>query len=79
MGVWIETAITLLYSFFPNVTPYVGVWIETRLHGWPRKRTESHSLCGSVDWNLYGDKKVRVVGVTPYVGVWIETPEYLTG
>ena len=32
-----------------------------------------HSLCGSVDWNIYDRTGVIVTSVTPYVGVWIET------
>ena len=37
------------------VTPYVGVWIETRrLMVRPLLRP-SHSLCGSVDWNNFYD------------------------
>ena len=33
----------------------------------------SHSLCGSVDWNLSGKAVLLMTPVTPYVGVWIET------
>ena len=36
-----------------HVTPYVGVWIETRQAPYRRMTTRSHSLCGSVDWNTY--------------------------
>ena len=32
-----------------SVTPYVGVWIETRFSGEPCKSRLCHSLCGSVD------------------------------
>ena len=30
MGVWIETQMHLNYAQAKNVTPFVGVWIETR-------------------------------------------------
>ena len=33
----------------------------------------SHSLCGSVDWNLSGKAVLLMNPVTPYVGEWIET------
>ena len=35
--------------------------------------TNSHSLCGSVDWNIEEDWMGGKNYVTPYVGVWIET------
>ena len=35
--------------------------------------TNSHSLCGSVDWNIEEDWMWGKNYVTPYVGVWIET------
>ena len=60
-----------------DVTPYVGVWIETE--SWIRGRTTARSL---LMWEC-GLKRVEPVyqlnatGVTPYVGVWIETPEAL--
>ena len=31
------------------VTPYVGVWIETRESEGKSEHTPCHSLCGSVD------------------------------
>ena len=54
------------------VTPYVGVWIETRLVGPSFKASQSHPT-----W-VCGLKQARVTAgtvddVTPYVGVWIET------
>ena len=35
----------------PRVTPFVGVWIETRYRCFCSKHTESHTLRGCVDWN----------------------------
>ena len=100
-----------------TVTPYVGVWIETKparyhLRTWrsllmwecglkpsPGRLSwrnfmsllmwecglkpvywkllllnrQSHSLCGSVDWNPNRTCAMCMRTVTPYVGVWIET------
>ena len=45
-----------------------------KLNPIPSVRTgRSHSLCGSVDWNLMFEMPARDLTVTPYVGVWIET------
>ena len=37
------------------------------------KEANSHSLCGSVDWNIATMIAKEPEMVTPYVGVWIET------
>ena len=39
------------------------------------KANKSHSLCGSVDWNLNVVWIRKMFKVTPYAGVWIETVE----
>ena len=57
-----------------NVTPYVGVWIETR-YGSQRNYFFTMSL---LMWECGLKRSLRpdpssVSLVTPYVGVWIET------
>ena len=62
-----------------EVTPCVGVWIETRTR---RMRMTlprvSHTLRGCVDWNIIGTYLFIELTVTPCVGVWIETGHTLT-
>ena len=56
-----------------RVTPYVGVWIETRMPCARRVLDQSLLMweCGlkPLEW----DKMNQTERVTPYVGVWIET------
>ena len=49
MGVWIETEIGLNYAQAKNVTPFVGVWIETSLLPYVQAYPDSHTLRGCVD------------------------------
>ena len=56
-----------------NVTPFVGVWIETRMLSLARPDPESHTLRGCVDWNFISSHFDIKPWVTPFVGVWIET------
>ena len=55
-----------------NVTPCVGVWIETESNTWDSNLVESHPawVCGLKPYFLNKLKKEKV---TPCVGVWIET------
>ena len=48
MGVWIETATALQKYKEIQVTPFVGVWIETLLQRIDNMRAESHPswVCG---------------------------------
>ena len=56
-----------------NVTPCVGVWIETfKRFRWV-SRQHGHTLRGCVDWNMLIKLWRNVEWVTPCVGVWIET------
>ena len=56
-----------------DVTPFVGVWIETRLssEGFDYSKSHPSWVCGLKlvlsSKNCLSDK------VTPFVGVWIET------
>ena len=58
-----------------TVTPYVGVWIETRILFALRSLSTSLLMweCGLKLNKLPGWE--RATRVTPYVGVWIETAE----
>ena len=58
---------------FYNVTPCVGVWIETIMPVNPW-RLNCHTLRGCVDWNSACLQVLFSGRVTPCVGVWIETP-----
>ena len=49
MGVWIETQMHLNYAQAKNVTPFVGVWIETIAGGLFGKKGSGHTLRGCVD------------------------------
>ena len=48
MGVWIETELILNGGEMANVTPFVGVWIETLNNPLSKLDTESHPswVCG---------------------------------
>ena len=52
VGVWIETDKARDLMDDIQVTPYVGVWIETATSQVTGSSFGSHSLCGSVDWNI---------------------------
>ena len=52
MGVWIETLKKNLKDFAPDVTPCVGVWIETYHRSCTHWRSHRHTLRGCVDWNI---------------------------
>ena len=73
MGVWIETkAVSPRYRRL-RVTPFVGVWIETKSSLNLRYPFQSHPswVCG-----LKLRKEAthpQQIPVTPFVGVWIET------
>ena len=58
---------------FINVTPCVGVWIETKLTTKKKPKYWSHPawVCGLKPNCLNGSLTVTLV--TPCVGVWIET------
>ena len=56
-----------------DVTPFVGVWIETIQEHHVLEFLISHTLRGCVDWNLTSYTRSLVICVTPFVGVWIET------
>ncbi len=59
MGVWIETSITWCRLRVPNVTPCVGVWIETIKEENNFVEFKSHTLRGCVDWNRWWSWLVR--------------------
>ena len=78
MGVWIETILKQMEKAEVDVTPYVGVWIETQckpLHGAKRLSLLMWE-CGLKRVDTINN--VVVAEVTPYVGVWIETSARLT-
>ena len=56
-----------------NVTPFVGVWIETGLACSVLAHRMSHPswVCGLKQDNIYFGGNINYV--TPFVGVWIET------
>ena len=56
-----------------QVTPFVGVWIETCRSRPKRDGLSGHTLRGCVDWNTFDLGIVAYAFVTPFVGVWIET------
>ena len=49
MGVWIETLDDGSKSWLQRVTPFVGVWIETRTPLGYQQGQDSHTLRGCVD------------------------------
>ena len=55
------------------VTPFVGVWIETRYQQFLSDRSQSHPswVCGLKQTQILRTE-LRYL-VTPFVGVWIET------
>ena len=61
-----------------DVTPFVGVWIETAFCMLRQQWSSSHTLRGCVDWNPLLALLFYLLGVTPFVGVWIETLQNLT-
>ena len=56
-----------------QVTPFVGVWIETEQHVYQQTYVASHPswVCGLKHTPLTQKKEHQQV--TPFVGVWIET------
>ncbi len=56
-----------------DVTPYVGVWIETEKIYNAEGNVESHPtwVCGLKQTSTVAKSMLFIV--TPYVGVWIET------
>ena len=73
MGVWIETVGTRRRTVAAEVTPCVGVWIETGKDAF-LSVSFRHTLRGCVDWNTGKELAAyEAEGVTPCVGVWIET------
>ena len=75
MGVWIETYILIMILNLPSVTPFVGVWIETKASCLFFASTWSHPswVCGLKRNGIR--LKLEQFNVTPFVGVWIETTE----
>ena len=57
------------------VTPFVGVWIETRLECYHRRRQSVTPFVGVWIETQLDKKTWRQQIVTPFVGVWIETTE----
>ena len=49
MGVWIETYAIDLQNRIEDVTPFVGVWIETSVFDNGFLRSSGHTLRGCVD------------------------------
>ena len=76
MGVWIETIRIGVQQLESQVTPFVGVWIETSVASQNWYRTQSHPswVCG-LKQKLH-ILSVIIMEVTPFVGVWIETLIY---
>ena len=73
MGVWIETDHNMYWNNGNGVTPYVGVWIETKgitvLNGIAKSL-----LMWECGLKHVTKRSVKLLDeVTPYVGVWIET------
>ena len=68
----------MVKSTLPNVTPCMGVWIETETVIWLAHTRTGHTLYGCVDWNTIIVRNIHVIEVTPCMGVWIETGEILT-
>ena len=73
MGVWIETDLQRYYCRETDVTPCMGVWIETFVTLTYDELHLSHPVwvCGlkqSTRLTL-----MRFTDVTPCMGVWIET------
>ena len=66
-------AIRLQSIVIIQVTPCVGVWIETLTARFKLVRFPGHTLRGCVDWNCIVASYTAVYIVTPCVGVWIET------
>ena len=55
------------------VTPYVGVWIETRSRVLQPKRLKVTPYVGVWIETILLPLTSVAISVTPYVGVWIET------
>ena len=72
MGVWIETPDLLKMADHCQVTPCVGVWIETEESASYHTESKSHPawVCGL---KLSMVLEIMLSEVTPCVGVWIET------
>ena len=70
---WNSTLIK--YIADDNVTPFVGVWIETSKMKKAIEKLESHPswVCGLKQSRKADTNWLR--SVTPFVGVWIETQE----
>ena len=49
MGVWIETSSMININEQINVTPFVGVWIETAMRSDAERTEVRHTLRGCVD------------------------------
>ena len=75
MGVWIETEFERDTYVPVNVTPCVGVWIETQHLIGEAIDIKSHPawVCGLK--RLKRKTTLLNLKVTPCVGVWIETNE----
>ena len=56
-----------------DVTPCMGVWIETDPLVCKMCALNSHTLYGCVDWNIQLTGRSNYSKVTPCMGVWIET------
>ena len=75
MGVWIETCYAARPIEQMEVTPFVGVWIETPADTSATRDAMSHPswVCGlKLENDILGFDPSQV---TPFVGVWIETKE----
>ena len=73
MGVWIETRSRGTTWISTDVTPCMGVWIETSVYILPGYIPKSHPVwvCGL---KLPVAGRIGSLGdVTPCMGVWIET------
>ena len=73
MGVWIETEVLDEVETEEEVTPCVGVWIETFEWTYVASESLGHTLRGCVDWNHIQACIAICKFVTSCVGVWIET------
>ena len=56
-----------------QVTPFVGVWIETIYRYITGKRRKVTPFVGVWIETLFQSSGYLLPGVTPFVGVWIET------
>ena len=77
MGVWIETPWAQPSLSNLQVTPFVGVWIETYLYpfGYALRMSHPSWVCGLKPQLDYAH--IGIDRVTPFVGVWIETDLYI--